>query len=112
MAAAAMEATLLARGGKVPAAFLDAAAQLSEESMKTYRALVYETPGFNEFFFAATPISEIAGLNIGSRPASRRQTQCIEDLRAIPWSFSWGQSRAALPGWFGFGTAVKAFTAG
>ncbi len=111
IAAAAIEATLLAPGRQVPAAFLDAAAQLSEESMKTYRALVYETPGFNEFFFAATPISEIAGLNIGSRPASRRQTQRIEDLRAIPWSFSWGQSRAALPGWFGFGSAVKAFTA-
>jgi phosphoenolpyruvate carboxylase len=72
--------------------------------------LVYEMPGFSEYFFAATPITEIAGLNIGSRPASRRASQRIEDLRAIPWSFSWGQSRTALPGWFGFGAAVKSFT--
>jgi phosphoenolpyruvate carboxylase len=70
---------------------------------------VYETPGFTEYFFAATPIREIAGLNIGSRPASRKATRAIEDLRAIPWSFSWGQARVALPGWCGFGSAVQAF---
>ena len=77
--------------------------------MKAYRALVYEMPEFNEFFFAATPIAEIAELKIGSRPASRRGTNRIEDLRAIPWGFSWGQARVALPGWYGFGTAVRAF---
>jgi phosphoenolpyruvate carboxylase len=60
--------------------------------------------------FAATPIAEIAELNIGLRPASRRASRRIEDLRAIPWSFSWGQARIALPGWFGFGSAVEAFT--
>ncbi|MGO9547221.1 MAG: phosphoenolpyruvate carboxylase [Rhodomicrobium sp.] len=111
LAAASIEATLLAPGRAVPASFLQAAAQLSESSMKAYRALVFETPGFADYFFAATPIAEIAGLHIGSRPASRRATNRIEDLRAIPWSFSWGQSRAALPGWFGFGAAVKAFAA-
>jgi phosphoenolpyruvate carboxylase len=77
--------------------------------MKAYRTLVYETPGFGDFFFAATPIAEIAELNIGSRPASRRASRRIEDLRAIPWSFSWGQGRITLPGWYGFGSAVDAF---
>ncbi len=111
LAAASMEATLLAPGKAAPAEFLDAAAQLSEASMKAYRALVYDTPEFNDFFFAATPIIEITRLHIGSRPASRRSTNRIEDLRAIPWSFSWGQARSALPGWFGFGTAVRVFSA-
>ncbi|MGC1585760.1 MAG: phosphoenolpyruvate carboxylase [Rhodomicrobium sp.] len=110
LAAASIEATLLTPDNPVPERFLEASEQLSKASMKAYRALVYETPGFNEYFFAATPISEISGLNIGSRPASRRDSERIEDLRAIPWSFSWGQSRTALPGWFGFGSAVKAFT--
>ena len=109
LAAAAIEATLLTPDRPVPDEFLEAAAQLSETSMKAYRALVYDMPEFNEFFFAATPIAEIAELNIGSRPASRRGTHRIEDLRAIPWGFSWGQARAALPGWYGFGTAVRAF---
>jgi phosphoenolpyruvate carboxylase len=109
MAAAAIEATLLSPERPVPDDFLAAAAQLSGASMKAYRELVYEMPEFNEFFFAATPIAEIAELNIGSRPASRRATHRIEDLRAIPWSFSWGQARVALPGWYGFGTAVREF---
>ena len=77
--------------------------------MAAYRALVYETPGFTEYFFAATPIREITELNIGSRPASRKASHRIEDLRAIPWSFSWGQCRLTLPGWYGFGTAVQGF---
>jgi phosphoenolpyruvate carboxylase len=79
--------------------------------MQAYRKLIYETEGFGDYFFAATPIAEIAELNIGSRPASRKANRRIEDLRAIPWSFSWGQSRLALPGWFGFGSAFAAFTA-
>lgn len=111
IAAAAIEATLLTPPRPVPPRFLEAAAKLSEAGMKAYRALVYETPGFGDYYFAATPIREIAGLNIGSRPASRRQSERIEDLRAIPWSFSWSQSRTMLPAWFGFGAAVKAFTA-
>ena len=90
-------------------AFLQAAEQLSQASMAAYRKLVYETPGFADYFFSATPIREIAELNIGSRPASRKATQAIEDLRAIPWGFSWGQCRLTLPGWYGFGAAVEAF---
>ena len=110
LVAATLEATLLQPTKPATPAFLDAAAQLSQASMAAYRALVYETPGFTEFFFSATPIREIAELNIGSRPASRKASQRIEDLRAIPWGFSWGQCRLTLPGWFGFGSAVEAFT--
>ncbi len=89
--------------------FLEAAGKLSTDSMAAYRAVVYDMPGFTDYFFAATPIAEIADLNIGSRPASRKANRQIEDLRAIPWSFSWGQSRVTLPGWFGFGSAVRRF---
>ena len=109
LVAATLEATLLHPTKSAPRAFLDAAAQISDASFKAYRQLVYETPGFTEYFFSATPIREIAELNIGSRPASRKATRAIEDLRAIPWSFSWGQCRVALPGWCGFGSAIEAF---
>ncbi len=85
--------------------------ELSADAMRAYRALVYETPGFVEYFRATTPINEIAELNIGSRPASRRLSLRIEDLRAIPWVFSWAQCRVMLPGWYGFGAAVSAFLA-
>jgi phosphoenolpyruvate carboxylase len=81
--------------------------QLSESACTTYRKLVYDTPGFVDFFRSATPISEIAGLNIGSRPASRKPSQSIADLRAIPWVFSWSQCRLSIPGWYGFGSAVQ-----
>ena len=106
LVAATLEATLLHPTKSAPKSFLQAAASISEASMAAYRKLVYETPGFTEYFFAATPIREIAELNIGSRPASRKATRAIEDLRAIPWGFSWGQCRVALPGWCGFGTAI------
>lgn len=109
--AAALEATFLAGGSEPGEDFLHAAAAMSEASRLAYRDLVHETPGFADYFFAATPIGEIAQLNIGSRPASRKAGRRIEDLRAIPWSFSWGQSRVALPGWFGFGAAVEALLA-
>ncbi len=109
LVAATLEATLLHPTKSAPKAFLDAAAALSDASFAAYRKLVYETPGFTDYFFAATPIREIAELNIGSRPASRKATRAIEDLRAIPWGFSWGQCRMALPGWCGFGSAVQAF---
>ncbi|WP_431152274.1 phosphoenolpyruvate carboxylase [Acidovorax facilis] len=109
LVAATLEATLLQPTKPATKAFLDAAAQLSLASMGSYRALVYETPGFTEYFFNSTPIREIAELNIGSRPASRKASQKIEDLRAIPWGFSWGQCRLTLPGWYGFGSAVDAF---
>ena len=111
LVAATLEATLLHPTKTAPKAFLDAAAALSEHSFQAYRKLVYGTPGFTDYFFAATPIREIAELNIGSRPASRKATRAIEDLRAIPWSFSWGQCRMALPGWCGFGSAVQQFVA-
>jgi phosphoenolpyruvate carboxylase len=81
--------------------------ELSAEGFKAYRNLVYETPGFVTFFRTATPITEIADLNVGSRPAARRKSDRIEDLRAIPWVFSWSLARIMLPGWYGFGTAVE-----
>jgi phosphoenolpyruvate carboxylase len=109
LVAATLEATLLQPTKPAPRAFLDAAEALSRTSMHAYRALVYETPGFTDYFYGATPIREIAELNIGSRPASRKASQRIEDLRAIPWGFSWGQCRVTLPGWYGFGAAVQAF---
>ena len=109
LVAATLEATLLHPTKSAPKAFLDAAAAISDASFKAYRKLVYETPGFTDYFFSATPIREIAELNIGSRPASRKATRAIEDLRAIPWSFSWGQCRVALPGWCGFGTAIAQY---
>ncbi len=109
LVAATLEATLLQPTKPATRAFLDAAAALSEASMGAYRALVYGTPGFTDYFFGATPLRELTQLNIGSRPASRKALQTIEDLRAIPWSFSWGQCRLTLPGWFGFGSAVSAF---
>lgn len=82
---------------------------LSATAMTTYRRLVYETPGFADYFFTTTPISEIAELNIGSRPSSRKATRSIEDLRAIPWGFSWGQCRLLLPGWYGLGSALHEY---
>ena len=106
LVAATLEATLLQPTRPATQAFLNAAASLSSSSMAAYRALVYDTPGFTEYFFSSTPIREIAELNIGSRPASRKASQKIEDLRAIPWGFSWGQCRLTLPGWYGFGSAV------
>ncbi|WP_395386423.1 phosphoenolpyruvate carboxylase [Paucibacter sp. JuS9] len=109
LVAATLEATLLHPTKSAPKSFLEAAQALSDTSFKAYRGLVYDTPGFADYFFAATPIREIAELNIGSRPASRKATRAIEDLRAIPWGFSWGQSRIALPGWCGFGSGVEAF---
>jgi phosphoenolpyruvate carboxylase len=103
-------ATLLASFGPSDAADHAAGeavmAQLSAASMQAYRALVYETAGFGQFFREATPIGEISSLNIGSRPASRTASPSIEDLRAIPWVFSWSQARVMLPGWYGFGAAT------
>jgi phosphoenolpyruvate carboxylase len=109
LVAATLEATLLQPTKPASPSFLEAAAQLSQASMQAYRDLVYQTEGFTDYFFSATPIREIAELNIGSRPASRKASQRIEDLRAIPWGFSWGQCRLTLPGWYGFGSAVEAF---
>jgi phosphoenolpyruvate carboxylase len=111
LVSAMLEATLLRGTTHPPDAYLEAAQALSDASFAAYRALVYQTPGFTDYFFDGTPIREITELNLGSRPASRKASRAIEDLRAIPWGFSWGQCRVALPGWFGFGAAVDAYLA-
>ncbi len=110
LAAATLEATLLGHQHDAPRPeFLAAMEELSASAFAAYRKMVYETPGFEQYFWESTVIAEIAALNIGSRPASRKKTTAIEDLRAIPWVFSWAQCRLMLPGWFGFGAAVAAF---
>jgi len=82
---------------------------LSATAFEAYRGLVYGDDSFRIFFRQMTPIAEISGLKIGSRPASRTKSNKIEDLRAIPWVFSWAQARVMLPGWYGVGQALKAF---
>jgi len=110
LAAATLEASLLQTPEEtVPSRYLAVMEELSAEAFKAYRGLVYETKGFEEYFWSSTVISEIAALNIGSRPASRKKTRRVEDLRAIPWVFSWSQCRLMLPGWYGFGSAVEAW---
>jgi phosphoenolpyruvate carboxylase len=95
-----------------PTAWTTALETLATASRSTYRGLVYDNPEFVGFFREVTPIAEISRLKIGSRPAARRNSQRIEDLRAIPWVFSWMQSRFTLPGWYGLGTAVDFFVEG
>ncbi len=108
MTAATLEATLLHPDQVKPEKhYLDAMETLSAHAFSAYRGLVYETDGFEDYFRESTVISEISTLNIGSRPASRKQSGKIEDLRAIPWVFSWAQCRLMLPGWYGFGSAVQ-----
>ena len=110
LAAATLEATLMGERIESPEPeFLAAMESLSNHAHFRYRALVYDTPGFEKYFWESTVISEIASLNIGSRPASRKKSTRIEDLRAIPWVFSWAQCRLMLPGWFGFGHAVESW---
>ena len=109
LVAATLEATLTDHENQVERAeaFHPVMDELSRRAFAAYRGLVYETPGFTTYFRESTPLSEIANLNIGSRPASRKKSEAIEDLRAIPWVFSWAQCRLMLPGWYGFGTAVN-----
>lgn len=109
LAAATLEATLLQKDLSPPPEFLDVMEELSAEAFKAYRDLVFETDGFEDYFWSATVINEIATMHIGSRPPSRSTTRKIEDLRAIPWVFSWAQCRLMLPGWYGFGSAVEAW---
>ena len=90
--------------------FMEVMEDLSANAYQAYRELVYGTPGFERYFWESTVISEIANLHIGSRPASRKQTMRVEDLRAIPWVFGWAQCRLMLPAWYGFGAAVEAWT--
>jgi phosphoenolpyruvate carboxylase len=110
LVAATLEATLLPQAYDDPQPdCLAAMAELADSAFQAYRALVYETPDFERYFWESTVISEISQLNIGSRPASRKKTTAIEDLRAIPWVFSWSQCRLMLPGWYGFGSAFNAY---
>ncbi len=95
-----------------PDNFVTEMSKISDLAFKCYRKLVYETPGFEDYFWGSTVINEIATLNLGSRPASRKKTRRIEDLRAIPWVFSWAQCRVMLPGWYGFGSAIEAWLNG
>jgi phosphoenolpyruvate carboxylase len=112
LAAATLQATLLQKDEAAPREeYLAAMEELSRHAYAAYRGLVYETEGFERFFWESTVIGEIANLNIGSRPASRKKSTRIEDLRAIPWVFGWAQCRLMLPGWYGFGAAVKAWLA-
>ncbi|WP_065753742.1 phosphoenolpyruvate carboxylase [Bradyrhizobium paxllaeri] len=112
LAAATLEASLLHPRQSAPRKeYLTAMEELSALAFKAYRGLVYETEGFADYFWGSTVITEISTLNIGSRPASRKKTREIEDLRAIPWVFSWAQCRLMLPGWYGFGSAVETWIA-
>ena len=91
------------------ARFAEAMESISKHAFGAYRELVYNTEGFKTFFRQMTPLLEIAELKIGSRPASRTKSDRIEDLRAIPWVFSWAQARVMLPGWYGAGEALRSF---
>ena len=116
LVAATIQSTLLPQpqlqpGVSAGAGHLAAMEELSGTALNAYRELVYGTEGFEQYFWESTVIAEIAALNIGSRPASRKKSTSIEDLRAIPWVLSWAQCRLMLPGWFGFGSAVQAYLA-
>jgi len=112
---AMVSATVLAslapgpKGDVKEARFIEAMVGISARAFETYRGLVYGTEGFRTFFRQFTPLLEIATLKIGSRPASRTKSDRIEDLRAIPWVFSWAQARVMLPGWYGVGQALSSF---
>ncbi|MFZ0833531.1 MAG: phosphoenolpyruvate carboxylase [Mycobacterium sp.] len=113
LVAATLESTLLdveGLGDDAERAYqvLDELAALAH---RAYAELVHDTPGFVDYFTASTPVSEIGALNIGSRPASRKQTTSISDLRAIPWVLAWSQSRVMLPGWYGTGSAFEQWIA-
>lgn len=107
-ASSVAEATLRDGGEPPPAVWREIMAEIAEHSRHAYRALVHEDDGFYPYFRQVTPIDVIERMNIGSRPASRRQMQGIRDLRAIPWVFAWTQTRAILPGWYGVGTGLEA----
>jgi phosphoenolpyruvate carboxylase len=111
LAAATLEATLLPAKSTLRAEHTEAMEELSSHAHQAYRRLVYETDGFERYFWESTVIAEITHLNIGSRPPSRTNSTRLTDLRAIPWVFSWSQCRVMLPGWYGFGAAVTAWLA-
>ncbi len=109
ISAATLLSSLEHRSARRRERFYSAMAEISAAAFTGYRALVYDTDGFRTFFRQMTPIAEISGLKIGSRPASRTQSGRIEDLRAIPWVFSWAQARVMLPGWYGVGAGLDVF---
>jgi phosphoenolpyruvate carboxylase len=109
LVAATLEASLPSAGSAEDPRFTEAMDALSAAAHRAYRELVHGTEGFERYFWESTPIAEIAQLNLGSRPASRKAGRALDDLRAIPWVFSWSQCRIMLPGWYGFGSAVQAF---
>jgi phosphoenolpyruvate carboxylase len=109
LVAATLEATLFRADHGAMGRYHETMDELSATAWRAYRSLVYETPEFSEFFRSATPIAELANLHVGSRPVARSASARIEDLRAIPWVFSWSLARIMLPGWYGFGSAVDEF---
>ncbi|MDE2774341.1 MAG: phosphoenolpyruvate carboxylase [Chloroflexota bacterium] len=108
-----MNAVLIGMGLRerhhVPAEYFDVMARLSELSQRYYRKFVYESEGFLDYWQQATPINELARMQISSRPAKRQQKGGFSAMRAIPWMFSWMQSRAIVPSWFGLGTAFDTY---
>ena len=96
---------------QVPEAWRAAMTEMSKLAYQAYEALVHKDPEFIEFWRTATPIEEISGLKLGSRPTFRKATKSVEDLRAIPWVFSWMQSRFVFPGWYGLGSALEQYAA-
>ena len=100
------------RAAEVPAGWIEAMEQMSAASVEAYQAVVHRDPQFLQFWQQATPIDQIGNLKFGSRPTYRKATQSVADLRAIPWVFSWMQSRFNFPGWYGLGTALEAYLAG
>jgi phosphoenolpyruvate carboxylase len=108
MSAAVLEHSVVSKKNKaIDPAWEEAVSDLARRSRAAYRSLVYEDPDFYTYFREATPIDIIERLTLGSRPSSRRQQRGIEDLRAIPWVFSWTQNRHILPGWYGLGSALQ-----
>ncbi len=108
-----MNAVLIGMGLKerrhVPSSYYDVMAHLSDLSKQYYRKFVYESDGFLDYWQQATPINELARMQISSRPAKRQAKGGFSAMRAIPWMFSWMQSRAIVPSWFGLGTAFKTY---
>jgi phosphoenolpyruvate carboxylase len=97
------------REAEVPETWRTAMTEMSTLAYIAYESLVHKDPEFIEFWRIATPIEEISGLKLGSRPTFRKATKSVEDLRAIPWVFSWMQSRFVFPGWYGLGSALEQF---
>jgi phosphoenolpyruvate carboxylase len=106
LAASATLATGRSRPHHESERFARLLAEMAEDSAAVYRAIVHDNPDFVTFFETVTPVHEISRLRLGSRPARRTSARGIDDLRAIPWVFSWTQSRIVLPAWLGLGTAL------